>query len=82
MLAILKPSYKPRDYLLLDKGVNKTYLKEELKIAPGTIAKMAKGEFIALSVIMRICEHFDCQIQDVVQFVKTDEDGKGNEKGG
>lgn len=74
---MLKVSYKPLEILLVKRGKNRKYLKEELLIAPGTISKIAKGEYIALSVIKRICEHFDVPIQDVVQFVKVDEDEGG-----
>lgn len=79
---MLRPSYKPLEILLIERDTNKEYLKNELRISPATLAKMSKGENVAMSVLLKICEHFDCQIQDVVQFVKTDEDGKGDEEGG
>lgn len=73
----MKLSYEPLEILLIKHGKNRKYLHEKLLIANGTIAKIAKGEYIALSVIHRICEHFDCQIQDVVQFVKVDKEEDG-----
>ena len=71
---MLKVSYKPLEILLIKEGKDRKYLHETLRIANGTLAKISKGEYIALSVIERICNHFDCQIQDVVQFVKVSED--------
>lgn len=68
---MLKISYKPLELLLVKEGVNRKYLHEELLIANGTLAKISKGEHIAMSVIQRICDHFDCQIQDVVQFERV-----------
>lgn len=70
---MLKVSYEPLEILLIKNNKNRKYLQETLKISPSTLAKVSKGEHISLSVIQRICDHFDCQIQDVVQFVR-DED--------
>ncbi|MFD2409419.1 helix-turn-helix domain-containing protein [Paenibacillus rhizoplanae] len=34
------------------------------------MAKMSNGEFVALSVIARICEDLECKIEEVVEFVE------------
>jgi len=77
----LIPSYKPLDITLIKNGKNKTFLREDLRISSSTIAKMAKNETIAMSVLLKICDHFDVPIQDVVEFVKVneDKDEEGNE---
>ncbi|MBX7000224.1 XRE family transcriptional regulator [Bacillus aerophilus] len=36
------------------------------------VAKLNKNEYVALSVIHKICEYLDCPIQEVVEFVKED----------
>ena len=41
-----------------------------LKIATGTMSKLNKGEEVALSVLLRICEYLDCDIGDVCSVVK------------
>ncbi|MBM7713043.1 DNA-binding Xre family transcriptional regulator [Bacillus thermophilus] len=69
-----KISYMPLEILLLKKGKNKQYLREVLKIAPSTTSRISKNEIISLDIIKRICDHFDCQIQDVVQFVRVSEE--------
>lgn len=71
---MLKVSYRPLEILLAVKGKNRKYLKEELLISPGTLAKISKGEYISLSVLLKICDHFDCQIQDVVEFVRVEDE--------
>ena len=76
----LVPSYKPLDITLIKNGKNKTYLREELRISSSTIAKMAKNETVAMSVLLKICDHFDVPIQDVVEFVRVDEDGNEIER--
>jgi len=76
----LVPSYKPLDITLIKNGKNKTYLRENLRISSSTIAKMAKNETVAMSVLLKICDHFDVPIQDVVEFVRVDEDGNEIER--
>ncbi|PKQ89263.1 transcriptional regulator [Paenibacillus sp. BGI2013] len=66
----LKPSYKPMEITLIKKDKTKTYLRTQLGISPSTLAKMSNGEFVALSVIARICEELQCRIEEVVEFIE------------
>lgn len=66
----LKPSYKPMEITLIKRDRTRTHLREELGISPSTLAKMSKGDYVALSVIARICEYLDCRIEEVVEFVE------------
>ncbi|MEK4349634.1 helix-turn-helix domain-containing protein [Paenibacillus sp. FSL R5-0475] len=66
----LRPSYKPMEITLIRRDKTKTYLRNTLGLSPATIAKMSNGEFVALSVIARICEDLDCKIEEVVEFVE------------
>ena len=62
-------SYIPLSKLLIEKGINKTQLKESIGCSSTTIAKMAKGEYISLEVIEKICKHLGCKIEDVVEII-------------
>lgn len=55
---------------LIDKNLQRKDLERDLKISPSTIAKMGKGEAVAMSVLLRICEYLDCNIGDIVSFDK------------
>ncbi|KAB8128485.1 helix-turn-helix domain-containing protein [Gracilibacillus oryzae] len=68
----IKPSYKPFEKTLIDKGVKKKDLKENLGISPSTLHKMKHDEYIALDVIALLCEYLECEITDIVEFVPTD----------
>lgn len=68
----LKPSYKPLEITLIKKDKTKTDLKNDLKISPATLAKISKGENVALSVIKKICEYLECRIEEVVEFVSAE----------
>lgn len=52
---------------LIDRGINKGNLCEKVGISSSTVAKMAKGESVTLTVIERICKELQCEIKDVVE---------------
>ena len=39
-------------------------------IASGTMTKLNKGQEVALSVLLRICEYFHCDIGDICEVVE------------
>ena len=63
-------SYNGLWKFLIDKGMKKLELKDRIGISTGTLAKLSKNEYVALSVLERICEGMDCQIGDIVEYVK------------
>jgi DNA-binding Xre family transcriptional regulator len=62
-------SYKKRWVLLIEKDITRAQMRRDLKIATGTMSKLNKGEEVALSVILRICEYLDCDIGDICSVV-------------
>lgn len=58
----MKISYKKLWMLLIQKDITKVQLRKDLGIAPGTMSKLNKGEEVAMSVLLRICEYLDCDI--------------------
>lgn len=59
-------TYKPLWKLLIDKEMTKKELMQATGISKSTIDKMGRGEIVSLEVIDRICNHFDCRVEDVV----------------
>ncbi|WNW26448.1 helix-turn-helix transcriptional regulator [Bacillus inaquosorum] len=55
---------------LIKRDKTRSDLKKDLGISPSTLAKMSKGEVVALTVILKICEYLKCPIQEVVEFVE------------
>ena len=55
---------------LIKKDKTKSDLKRDLSISPATLAKMSKGENVALSVLINICEYLECNISDVIELVE------------
>ena len=48
-------NYKPLLKLLIDKGMTKTQLREQLGISMSTLAKISKNEYISMKVLDDIC---------------------------
>lgn len=55
--------------LLLERDISKMKFRADLKLATGTMAKLNKGDEVALSVLLRICKYLDCDIGDICEAV-------------
>jgi DNA-binding Xre family transcriptional regulator len=75
----MKISYDNLWKLLIDKKMNKTELCKLAELSTSTMAKMSKNEPVSIMILIRICEKLDCQINDVITFVKNDVSGGFNE---
>lgn len=63
-------SYNGLWKILIDKNMKKMDLMNVVGISSGTIAKMTKGEPVSMSILERICETLECDIGDLVHYVK------------
>ena len=68
----MKISYKKLWVLLIERDISKVELRNATGISAGTMSKMNKGEEVALSVLLRICEYLDCDIGDICEAVQTE----------
>ena len=68
----MKISYKKLWMLLIEKDITKPTLRKELGLSTGTMSKLNKGEDVALSVLLRICDYLNCDIGDICEAVRTD----------
>lgn len=72
----MKVSYRKLWIMLAEHDMSKQELREQLQLASGTMTKLNKGQEVSMSVILRICEYFDCNIGDVCDAIKV-EQGQG-----
>ena len=61
-------SYNKLWKMLIDKGMNKTKLREATHISSSTMAKLGNNEPVAMPVLGKICAELDCDIGDVMEF--------------
>ncbi len=68
-------SYNPLWKLLVDKGLNKSDLRELAGISKTTIARMTQGKPVNLSVLDKICNTLNCTLSDIVIQIRDGEEG-------
>lgn len=70
----MKISYKKLWLLLVERDISPATLRKDLNIATGTMTKMRRNEEVALSVLLRICKYLDCNIGDICDAMRIDEE--------
>ena len=70
----MKISYKKLWMLLIQRDITKVRMKRDLGLAAGTMSKLNKGEDVALSVLLRICDYLNCDIGDICEAVRAGKD--------
>lgn len=65
-------SYKKLWVILIQRDITKVQLRTDVGISAGTMSKLNKGEEVALSVLLRICDYLNCDIGDICEAVRTE----------
>ncbi|MFI3227720.1 MAG: helix-turn-helix transcriptional regulator [Clostridia bacterium] len=69
----MKISYKKLWVKLIEEDISKSSLRQKTGLSGGTMAKLAKHETVALSVLLSICEVLKCDIGDICAAKPDDE---------
>lgn len=64
--------------LLIDKGMTKTQIRKAAGISTKNLAKMGKGEPVAMETLAKICVALECTLDDIVEIDSDTE--KGSER--
>jgi DNA-binding Xre family transcriptional regulator len=76
----MKLSYKKLWVKLVERDLKKTEFAKMAGISSASLAKLGKGANITTDILLKICEALDCDISDIVEVVRDDEeDESGNE---
>ena len=54
---------------LIDEKMNKNDLQNAIKTTPKTIARMGRNENVSMETLGRICEYFQCDIGDILEYM-------------
>ena len=57
--------------LLVARDMKKKDLQELAGVSSSTMAKLAKGEYVSLEVLVKICVALDVQIEDIIEICKS-----------
>lgn len=58
----MKVSYDKLWKILIDKKMKKYQLREQAHISSNSVAKLSKGEFVSMEVLLKICETLDNRV--------------------
>lgn len=72
--CVMRISYKKLWIRLIEEEISPATLRKDLNIATGTMTKLRKNEDVALSVLLRICEYLNCNIGDICDAVKIEQE--------
>ena len=59
---------------LIDKNMTKTDLRIQADIGTSTLAKLGKNEQVSLDVLLRICKVLNCDISEIMEIIKENQD--------
>ena len=66
----MKVSYNGLWKVLIDKNMNKKALANACELAPATISKMGRGEFVSMDVLYRIGTKLGVDFGDMVSITE------------
>lgn len=66
--------YKPFFKTLIDKEITREQIKKDLQLSPATMAKLAKGENVSMSVLDKLCNYLECEVGDIISHVKSNKE--------
>lgn len=66
----MKINYNGLWKILIDKDMNKKDLTERVRLAPATVSKMGKGEFVSMEVLYRIAIELNVDFGDMISVAK------------
>ena len=68
----MKACYDKLLKILIDRKMTKTDLRQQAKISSSTLAKIGKQEMVSSDVLVKICDTLQCDISDIVELVKDE----------
>ena len=68
----MRISYKKLWVLLIQKDISKATLRKDVGLSTGTMSKLNKGEEVALTVLMRLCDYLDCDIGEICEVLRDE----------
>ena len=70
----MKFSYNRLWKLLIARNMNKGDLQKLIGTGPSTISRMGRNEPVRLEILGRICEKLNCNIEDIIECERGQED--------
>ncbi|SFQ64139.1 DNA-binding transcriptional regulator, XRE family [Streptococcus equinus] len=63
-------SYNRLWKLTIDKGINKTQLRDLAGITNQTLSRLSKNQNVSMEILDRICQCLECDVKDVIERIE------------
>lgn len=67
-------SYEPLFRTMEQKGITAYQLIEKLGVSRRTYYRIKSGSHVNTATIIRLCELLECEVQDIIQYVRNEVD--------
>lgn len=67
-------SYKKLWIMLAEHEMSKAELRRQAGLSPATLTKLRRNQSVSMEVLLKIAETLECNIGDMMDFVKTEEE--------
>ena len=71
MFLLRQINYKKLWIMLLEKEVSKKEFRKSCNISTGTMTKLNKNIEVSMSVLIKICNTYNCDISDICETTIT-----------
>ena len=68
----MKVSYRKLWILCAEREISKGDLRKKAGVSSATFTKLRKNQEVALSVLLKIADVMDCNVGEIMDFVKDD----------
>ena len=69
-------SYKKLFHLLVDRDMTSVQLQQQAGYSSNITTRLKKNAYISLESVEKICRALDCTLDDIVEFMPDDAEGK------
>ena len=59
--------------LLVDRQITVADLRKETVLSSSTFTKLRRNETVTISVLLKIADYLDCDIENLCEFIKTED---------
>lgn len=72
-------SYKKLFHMLVDRDMTAVQLQQQAGYSANITTRLKKNVYISLESVEKICMTLGCTVDDIVEFVPDDTEGKQND---
>ncbi len=69
-------SYKKLFHLLVDRDMTAVQLQQQAGYSANITTRLKKNAYVSLESVEKICRTLDCTVDDIVEFIPDDAEGK------